>query len=142
VSELQRRAAQAKDFKVAGNANYFRVFGNFSFWQISSPMAEAAVLSAGVSAAAQRVFSLVQNISTIADTVESNKKQSESLARYVLLLNLPLQRRASSSPEACQLVIYELNKIAEFLKQFEPTQSRIKKLLLWKNSTAHQSSLS
>jgi CII-binding regulator of phage lambda lysogenization HflD len=100
------------------------------------------VLSAGVSAAAQRVFSLVQNISTIADTVESNKKQSESLARYVLLLNLPLQRRASSSPEACQLVIYELNKIAEFLKQFEPTQSRIKKLLLWKNSTAHQSSLS
>jgi hypothetical protein len=47
---------------------------------------------------------------------------------------LPLQRRASSSPEACQLVLHELGEIAKFLEKFEDAQPRYKKLMLWKDS--------
>jgi hypothetical protein len=78
----------------------------------SAGMAESAVIFA-VGAAFQ-VSAVVQSICDVADTVKANKKDSLSLALYVRTLHVPLQRRASASPDACQLVMYELTEIEKF----------------------------
>jgi hypothetical protein len=105
------------------------------------------VLNSAAANLSQQAFTLVQQISSVANRVKLNKKQSKSLERYVLTLNLPLQMR-TCSPEACNLVMKELNQIQEFLMQFDPSQPWFKRLMLWANSSEikkefveHQASL-
>jgi hypothetical protein len=95
------------------------------------------VLNSAAANLSQQAFTVVQQISSVANRVTLNTKQCKSLEQYVLTLNLPLQIRARS-PEACNLVIQELNEIQEFLVQFDPSQPWCKRLMLWANSAEIQ----